>query len=141
MVDTLDPSKIASLSETPGIGTVAGSPLTFQTTFSGTIPIGSSLSTTLPLTFARTDVMSLTRVNIAGGHVGALWFPVTGFAGVLDALVVSPISSAYYMLFTITASGTGRTLNIEFINETVGATVALPTLTITAVVHLYDYPF
>lgn len=137
----VDISKLAANSQTPGIGTMANNPLTFSTGFSGTIPISSSISTTLPLTFPRTDIMSLVKVNVTGGHLGSLWFPVTGAAGLLDALTVSPLANAYYLLFTVIASATGRTLNIEAINETVGSTVALPSLTITATVHLYEYPF
>lgn len=129
----VDVSKLAANSQTPGISTMANNPLIFSTGFSGTIPISGSINTTLPLSFVRTDVMSLLRVNVVGGSLGSLWFPVMGFAGLLDG--------SYYLLFTVTASSTGRVLNVEAINQTVGSTVTLPSLTITAVVDLYDYPF
>lgn len=136
----IDLDKLQAANFMPGL-TVLGDPLTFSKPFTGSIPILSSINTTLPLPFSRQDAISLIEVNIAGGHMGALWFPVAGFAGIEDALSVSPFSSAYYMLFTVTAAASGRNLNIEFINETVGAVVNLPSLTITAKVHLYTYPF
>lgn len=136
----IDLSKLHSSSLTRGVTTI-GDPLTFTKSFSGTIPVSSSLSTTIPLTFGRSDVMSSTRVNVTGGNVGSLWFPVRGATGVLDFLTPSTSSGGYYMLFTITSTSSGRTMNVEFINETVGSTVVLPSLTITVVVKLFDYPF
>lgn len=135
-----DISKTQNSSLTPGITSIS-EPLTFTKTFSGTIPIGGSLSTTIPLTFGRSDVMSLIKVNISGGNVGGLWFPVTGFAGIQDFTNLGAATGGYYMLFTVTSTSSGRTMNIEFINETSGATVVLPTLTITVEASLFDYPF
>lgn len=135
-----DITRIQSSSLTPGI-TSLGEPLTFTKTFSGTIPISGSLTTTIPLTFGRSNVMSLTKVNVAGGNVGSYWFPVPGFAGIVDYTNLGAVTGGYYMLFTITSTSSGRTMNVEFINETVGATVVLPTLTITVEVSLFDYPF
>lgn len=133
-----DLSKLQASSLTPGITTV-GEPLSFSTTFSGTIPINGSLTTTLNLVLPGVDLMANIRVNVTGGNIGALWFPITGATVITGEK--NSIGSGYSMLFTVTASSSGRVLNIAFLNRTAAATVTLPTLTINAVVQPYTFPF
>lgn len=137
----IDLSKLQGASFMPGLTTI-GLPLPFQTVIPAQpIPIGSSIQTTLSLILPKVDAMTSIRVNILGGNLGAFWFPVTGFFGALDALSVSPLQFAYYILFTVTGTPTGRNLNIEVINETAAAIVNIPTLTINVSVETTDYPF
>jgi hypothetical protein len=132
----IDISKIQSSSLTPGIQDLGALP-DIVSTFNGTIPAKGTLTTTIPIPFPNSKVMSLIKVNISGGKAGAFWFPVIAGLTILD---YNPaISSNYGILAYVTGSGSGRVLNLVFVNDLNNATQALPNLTITVRAHLYNF--
>jgi len=136
-----DLSKVQSSSLTKGLqdlGTV-----TTSATYTITMPTAGSIVTqTLPLNFKRSDVMSVMRVNVVGHHLGSYWFPLMSSLTLFDGTIVgNSISNGYAMYFLVQGTTTGRNINIQFVNETVGASVTTPALTITIIARLYSYPW
>ena len=133
-----DLSKSQSSNLTPGLQDLGSIPPVTQT-LSGTIPIAGSLSTTIYLNFPINQIISLVKINVSGGNLGAYWFPIMGTLGLLDYTNVAGLSGGYYMYFTVQSSSTGRQITVQVANRTVGGNVTIPTLTFTVNAHLYNY--
>lgn len=131
---SFDITKIQNSSLTPGLQDLGAIP-DVVLNFSGTIPINGILTATMTIPFGKSNVISLIRVNVSGGNLGQYWQPIMGSAGMYDQ------PGKYFMYFSVQSSALGRQINIQFVNETVGATVVLPNLAITAHAHLYNYPW
>lgn len=128
-----DLSKIRSSSLLPGLQDLGS--VTNSKSFSGTIPVNSHLSTTLSLSFPRNDVISLVKFNILGEGIDSYWFPITGALGLFSS------DHKFYVQITVQSATGGRQLNFAFANNTVGSTVTLPALTLTATAHMYSFPW
>lgn len=134
----IDLSKMQSSNLTPGLQDLGAIPDVTQT-LTGTIPIGGKLTFTIPLNFSTNKVISLIKLNVSGGNFGAYWFPVMGSLGLLDYTNLAARTGGYYMFFTVQSAAGGRQITAQLGNHTVGATVTIPTLTVTVHAHLYNY--
>lgn len=118
------------------LGTVDSSPLTVNGLVLST---GGSVSAVynLPLDFARSDVISLINVTVAGATSGIsnYTFPLTSYLSLYD------FPGKYSMYFVVQSAARGRNVQLQFANQTVGASVTVPNLTINIHAHLYSYPF
>lgn len=128
-----DVSKTRSASVSPGI-TSLSSPLTFTKAFSGTIPISGTLTTSLDLTFGKSDVLVDVIVNVVGSSFDNYWFPVSGLADMYD------FTHGYDIVVTSKGTTTGRKLYFDFVSNTAASTISI-NLTLTAEVNFSDYPF
>lgn len=129
----IDYSKLRSSSLLPGLqdlGSVSNS-----ITYSGTIPVLGSLTTTLPLAFSSNKVLSLIKMNVTGAGCDTYWFPVIGSLGLFS------VDHKYFIYVTVESYSGGRQLKIQFVNNTVGSTVTVPSLTFTATAHLFNFPW
>lgn len=129
---TIDVSKIQSSSLAPGLqdlGAISDTTITY----SGNIPAKGTTSTSIPLNFSTNKVISLIRINIVGDGIDTIWFPLMGNLSVYSS------AGNYIMYFTVQSSATGRVVNVLFVNNVSNAIVTVPTLTITAHAHLYNF--
>ena len=123
-----------SSSLTPGIQDLGPIPdVTY--TYSGTIPTGSTLSTSVVLPFSKSKVLSLIKFNVSGGSAGNYWFPLNSPVSIYENLV----SNAYAVSLIVQSDPSGRKVNIVFTNKNAAAPCPLPTLTFTFSAHIYNY--
>lgn len=130
----IDPGKIQSSSLTPGLQDLGSAPEA-TITYSGTIPAKSYLQTTIPLVFPHGNVIGSVRLHITGTGrtVDNYWFPINGTYQI--------IVPQYIIFVTVGPTTNGRLVTLKFVNNLNNAPVTLPTLTITADAHMYNYPW
>jgi len=107
---------------------------------------GASSLVTVPIVFSSNEVISIMRINIAGGSSGIsnYWFPANGGFELIDSNSAGSGTGAFTFFWQATSapSGlTGRGLYFYVKNNTVGTTLTLPTLTLNIHTHFYAYPF
>lgn len=135
-----DPKKIQASTLMPGLQDIGPAPQAILD-INDTIPIGGTLTRTMDLDLPRNDVIALVKLNVTGGNVGAYWIPVMGNAMIYDGTIAgAAISNGYLIYATVGSAPRGRRINLQFVNETVGAAVGI-NLRITAKAHLYAYPW
>lgn len=107
-------------------------------TYTGTIPISGTLTTTLSVPIPKTGVDSLKRISITGTgtSIDNYWYLHDGYTR-----PVSGAPSTYRIEVTNYNDGTNENFVFLFTNLTAGSTVTLPTLTLNARCRFYDAPW
>lgn len=123
----------SSISGFQDLGTATGS----ITIGSYSSPVHSTQAFSFNVPFSRNDVISVMRIQVLGlsAPIGNYWYPLQG------SLTFNDVSDGLQVNFTVTSAGSGRTITVTLYNNTAGATVIVPTLTINAYAHIYSFPF
>jgi hypothetical protein len=133
----IDMNKVQAASFMPGLQDLGAiTPVVYN--FTGTLPgpANSVLRTSVIIPFARNDVLSLLKINVAGTNFSsAKWFPLNGTASLYEGKV------GYFIIFNMQSDSAGRKINITFVNNLSSASITLPSITFTFSGHLYSYPF